>query len=33
MEKLFLANLLAKLIIITVNFVNKTKAFHETFGW
>ena len=33
MEKLFLATLWAKLLIITVNFGNKTKVFSENFGW
>ena len=33
MEKLFLATLWAKLLIITVNFGNKTKDFSENFGW
>ena len=32
-EKLFLATLWAKLLIITVNFGNKTKVFSENFGW
>ena len=31
MEKLFLATLWAKLVIITVNFGNKTKVFSENF--
>ena len=33
MEKLFLATLWTKLLIITVNFGNKTKVFSENFGW
>ena len=33
MEKLFLATLWAKLLIITVNFGNKTKVFSENFSW
>ena len=31
--KLFLATLWAKLLLITVNFGNKTKVFSENFGW
>ena len=33
MEKLFLATLWAKLLIITVDFESKTKVFSENFGW
>ena len=33
MEKLFLATLWSKPLIITVNFENKTNAFSEDFGW
>ena len=33
MEKLFLTTLWAKLLIITVNFGNRTKDFSENFGW
>ena len=33
MEILFLATLWAKLLIITVNFGNKTKAFGENCRW
>ena len=32
-EKLFLAILWAKLLIITVDFGNKTEVFREDFGW
>ena len=33
MEKLFLATLWTKLLIITVNLGNKTKVFGENFEW
>ena len=33
MERLFLATLWAKLLIITVNFGNKSKVFSGNFGW
>ena len=35
MEKLFLAIFMAwaKLLIVAVNFGNKTKVFSENFGW
>ena len=33
MEKLFLATLWARLLIITVNFENETKVFSENFEW